>query len=660
MTVVRRLGAADDVAFRTGLGGVDGMTYGTVAILFRPSPDPVWRWLVKLHDISGVELGGIGVLSDSRLYWAGESIWWTEGPSVTFGDWHRLIARKNTGDVRPRFSLKNIATGIWVHADATETQLDWLSPSGGSVRTNSAALDEGPNGDFAAVAFWANELPWAADASGDAAIEATPGLDEHLDNWRDQNPSSGWAFSQTDANTMVEDWTLNRADETSAGVGTPTTVTDLDFVYGTAGILALSRNFFRSTQDEPGATGIIRDLSETQGSSTTLGSGAVSGGFVEVLRFWRTVDATVDASVPIDTSVAMSAVSASTLAYRWRVQRYNSADVLQESSTFSSEHNTVGVKTQTMTLAGPFAAGDKLALSVELRKTSGGGSRNFTLSINHPNSWVEFSVAETLPEEHSGNGTAAGITLTADDGTGTPATSGAGQAADVALTPAAGAGTPTVTGTGTPASLTLTAGTGTGSAGGEEHSGAGTAAGLTLTANTGTGTLATTGTGQATELTLTAGTGTGMPAVTASGTGTGLTLAAQSGAGTPTVTTAGLGAELTLAAGLGQGGTGTEQHSGSGVTATLVLVAGQGGGSLVLTGGGLTCTLELAAAPGAGSLATAGAGVPAVLLLVAGLGLDVLAAAAAGPPPEQRIYRVPGEGRAYRVPTEDRTYRIVR
>jgi hypothetical protein len=394
MTLIRRLGNADDISFSTGLGGVDGATYGTIAILFRPSADPVYRWLVKLHDIAGADLGGIGVLGDGKVFWKGSGPWATEGPTVTFGDWHLLIARKNTGDLKPRFSLQNVTVDTWDHADGVDTQLDWASPSGGSVRTNNAALNEGPSGDFAAAAFWANELPWAADTFGDAEIEAA-NLDVHLDNWRDHIPSSGWQFSQTSSSEMVEDFTLNRADETSTGQGTPTTVTDLDFIFAEVGILALSRNFLRDTQNEPGATGIIHDLSETQGTATTIGSGSVSSGsFIEVLRFWRVVDATVEASVPIDTSIAMSAVSAATLAYRWRVQRYNSAGVLQENSTYSSEHNTFGVKTQTMVLTGPFVAGDILALSMELKKAGGGGSRSFTLSINHAFSFVEFSVAE--------------------------------------------------------------------------------------------------------------------------------------------------------------------------------------------------------------------------------------------------------------------------
>jgi hypothetical protein len=486
-TVVRRLGNADDITFSTGLGGVDATTYGTIAVLFRPSADTVFRWIVKLYDATGGDLGGVGLLSDGTIFWKGASIWATEGPVVTFDDWHLLVARKGTGDVRPRFSLKNVTTGIWVHDDAVDTQLDWVAPTGGSVRTKDATSGEGPGADYAAAAIWANELPWAADTFGDAAIEAAA-LDEHLDNWRDADPASGWEFSQTDAAIMVEDFTLNRADETSFGVGTPTTVTDLDFTFADAGILALSRNFLRSTQDEPGATGIIRDLSETQGTPTTIGSGSVSSGsFVKVLEFWRVVDATVDASVAIDTSISMAAVSAATLRYQWIVHRYNSSDVLQESSTASSEHNTTGVKTQTMVLAGPFVAGDKLSVSLWLKKAGGGGSRDFTLNINNADSWVEFSVAEVPPLEI----TPAAVTVDVTPGTLTITSTVGLTPAPVTVTATPGTATITATAAITPAPVTVTATPGTvevATAGGSQPV---TPAPVTVTSTAGTLTVTT-------------------------------------------------------------------------------------------------------------------------------------------------------------------------
>jgi hypothetical protein len=485
--VVRRLGNADDITFSTGLGGVDATTYGTIAVLFRPSADPVFRWLVKLYDSAGGDLGGVGILGNGTTFWKGSGPYATEGPIVTFDDWHLLVARKDTGDVRPRFSLKNVTTGIWEHDDAVDTQLDWVAPTGGSIRTKDATSGEGPGADYAAAAIWANELPWAADTFGDAAIEAA-NLDEHLDNWRDAGPASGWEFSQTDADFMVEDFTLNRADETSVGVGTPTTDIDLDFVYADAGILALSRNFLRDTQNEPGATGIIRDLSETQGTPTTIGSGSVSSGsFVKVLEFWRVVDATVDASVAIDTSISMAAVSAATLRYQWIVHRYNSSDVLQESSTASSEHNTTGVKTQTMVLAGPFVAGDKLAVSLWLKKAGGGGSRSFTLDINSADSWVEFSVAEVPPLEI----TPAAVTVDVTPGTLTITSTVGLTPAPVTVTATPGTATITTTAAITPAPVTVTATPGTVEVAAASGSQPVTPAPVTVTSTAGTLTVTT-------------------------------------------------------------------------------------------------------------------------------------------------------------------------
>jgi hypothetical protein len=572
-----------------------------------------------------------------------------------------------------------------------------VAPTGGSIRTKDATSGEGPGADYAAAAIWADELPWAADTFGDAAIEAA-GLDEHLDNWRDADPASGWEFSQPDAAIMVEDFTLNRADETSVGVGTPTTVTDLDFTFADAGILALSRNFLRDTQTEDGTGGTLFDLSETQGTPTTIGSGSVSSGsFIKVLEFWRVVDATVEASVPIDTSIAMSAVSASTLQYQWIVHRYNSAGVLQESSTPSSAHNTVGVKTQTMVLTGPFVAGDKLAVSLWLRKAGGGGSRSFTLSINHAFSFVEFSVAEAGPEEHSGSGTATGITLVASSGTGSPAIAGTGQVAGTTLAPETGTGTPAVVGageaagttliasagtgapaiagTGQTASLVLTAGTGTGAIGGAEHSGNGNAASLALAAASGSGSPAATGTGQGASLTLSVDLGAGFAAIDAAGNSTGTVLVASigegfptvvgtgqavslvitpaEGTGTPAIVSDGSAAGITLTAGVGQGGLGAEQHSGEGLTSNLVLASELGEGVPAVSGGGIACSIELVTAQGAGSLATTGVGSAANLILAAGIG-----GSAVYVPSVERTLSLPVENRTLAILSESRVLQI--
>jgi hypothetical protein len=396
MTFIRRLADTDDIVFTTGLGGLDGITHGTVAILFRPNAafGSTARTLFRLHDSAGVDLGGIGLNSSDEVVWS-DGTNESTGPATTTTDWHVLVARKATGNNVPRFSLLNVDTGIPSHADGDAAVGDWTAPAGGTIRTTVEGAS-GPGSDVAAMAAWANELPWAVDAGGDDDIE-TAGLAEHLNNWLAAAPSAAWGFGLATVYN-IEDVTGGRADQINFGGGGGADATDLDFTYEDTTLDVLSRNFLRDTQTEPDSTGIVRDLSETQGTPGTMGSGNVSGGFAEVIR-WHRVVGTGVGSADISTQVQVTAVSAATLSYRWRVQRYDSSGVLQASSDYSSGHNTTGIKVQSFTLATTWVAGDRLALSLELRKTSGGGSRNITVAVNDGDAWAEFEVAVVSPAQ---------------------------------------------------------------------------------------------------------------------------------------------------------------------------------------------------------------------------------------------------------------------
>lgn len=152
--------------------------------------------------------------------------------------------------------------------------------------------------------------------------------------------------------------------------------------------------FLRDTQTEAGATGTpanfgsVLDLATSQGTPATLGSGNQSNTSFEEAKAWTITvgDAITGSSFP--TSLSISATSAGTLEYRWRIQRVNSSGTVQASSGYSDLHNTTGVKTATLTLATTWASGDRLRFSVELRKTSGGGGRNITFDVNSANSSV--------------------------------------------------------------------------------------------------------------------------------------------------------------------------------------------------------------------------------------------------------------------------------
>jgi hypothetical protein len=451
------LDADDAVVFAAGLGGVDSFAFGALAFLFRPlaAYDSTNRTLLAAYDSTGAQVGKIGLSTANKVQWfTGGS--GGNGPTVTAGDWHALIVRKATGTEQARFSLLNVASG-WTHVDTVGTFGDWTAPTGGTWSTSDITFGWGPGSDYAAVAVWANVLPWAADTFGDAEIEAA-GLEDHLDNWRDAAPTAGWAFFQADVNVNIEDWTLDRADEISVAVGAAVDATDLAFQYEDTGLLVLSRNFLRTTQDEPGAGGTVRDLSETQGTPTTLGSGTTSsGGYTKMLEWVRTVGATVG-SATIPTQLQVTAVSAATLAYKWQVHRYDSAGVLQADSDFSGEHNTTGIKVATLTLDTTWSAGDRLGYSLWLRKASGGGSRSITVAVNDADSWAEFEVAAEPPAEIDPAAPTVGVT------SGTLAiTTGAVGITPAAATVTATPGVVTIAATAavTPAATTVTTTPGT-------------------------------------------------------------------------------------------------------------------------------------------------------------------------------------------------------
>jgi hypothetical protein len=444
MPIVRRLSDVDDVTFSTGLGGVDGLTHGTVAFLFRPlaAYDSTDRTLLAAYDLAGTQVGKIALNTANKI------VWWSggsggTGPTLTAGDFYALVVRKQTGTTNVRFSLKNESTGIWGHSATSGTVADWASFSGGSLHTYDLTFSWGPGCDYAAMAVWANQLPWAADTFGDAEIEAA-NLGEHLDNWVDAAPSSGWGFDVPDANYSIEDFTLNRADETSVGAGTPVDAADLDFQYETTTILQTVRNFLRNVATEPGTGDPVWDLSETQGTAATLGTGNTSsGGFTEMLRWQRTVGDTVGAAT-ISTQVSIDSISAQA-ACRWRVVRLDSSGVEQATSGYSGEHTTAGIKVSTLVLSTTWAAGDRLALAFELRKAGGGGNRSAAIDVNNADSFADFELAAVLPANVAA---AIGLSLAVAPTSATvhDAAAGVGLAVQLAATVQAPAGTGLVSG----------------------------------------------------------------------------------------------------------------------------------------------------------------------------------------------------------------------
>jgi hypothetical protein len=171
--------------------------------------------------------------------------------------------------------------------------------------------------------------------------------------------------------------------------------------------MAVTRFYLRNSRTNPGTGGAVYDIAENAGPSTTLVSAAVSGtGFVEVFR-WQTTLGTDLPDVDIPYSVGISAVSQSTIEVRWRIQRLNSSNTVLESSGYSGLHNSAGNKTGTLSFAAAWAAGDRAALSLEIRRTGGGGSRTVTIEVDRIPPFLE-----TFDFESSGIGSGGGTTAT--------------------------------------------------------------------------------------------------------------------------------------------------------------------------------------------------------------------------------------------------------
>jgi hypothetical protein len=601
-TVVRRLSDVDDIVFPTG-ALLDALTYGTFAFLLRPlsAYTSTQRALLTLYDLGGLDLGGIRLGTDGRPEWVNlAAAVISDGPTVAASDdLYVLVIRKATGTATPRFSVRNLGTGTWTHEDGDSTVADWVAPTGGSLHTGLILGGlKGAGSDYIAVAVWANELPWSADSSGDSAVEAA-NLDDDLENWRDADPTALWGFGQDDNTISIEDLTpAGAADEISTGIGTPTVATDITFPYEDTGLGLVSRNHLRDTQDEPDATGIVRDLSETQGTPSTITSNNVSSGsFTEIFRWHRVVGTDVGSSV-IDTQIQVTAVSHATLAYKWLVQRYDSSGVLQASSAESGEQNTTGIKVQSFILSTTWAAGDRLALSILLRKSSGGGNRTITVAVNDPDSWAEFEVNLAALEI-----TPTALTVTTTAGTVT-LTTGA-----VDITPAA------LTATATPGTLTVSA-----AAPGQDI----TPAAITVTATPGTLTLAP-GTVDITPAAATVTATAGSVVILSAAGGQDITPA-------PTTVTATAGT-VTVAAGAvditpdvvtltASPGTATVTTGAAGIVPAPVTVTGTAG-TLTVTTGAVDITPDaMTVTVAAGTLTTTGQGglAPAVVVVTATAG----------------------------------------
>lgn len=158
------------------------------------------------------------------------------------------------------------------------------------------------------------------------------------------------------------------------------------------------RNYLRDTQTNPGTGGDTYDLSEEQGSPVATVNATINDtAYVEGARWQDTVDDRVtDTSFPISVNVDSIA---GTLDYHFRLQRVDSADNVIASSDYSTAFVDAGIKTFTIAFdAGTWATGDRLRLTVELRRTGGHGNVDINVSVQDADSYVDGELTEAPSE----------------------------------------------------------------------------------------------------------------------------------------------------------------------------------------------------------------------------------------------------------------------
>lgn len=151
--------------------------------------------------------------------------------------------------------------------------------------------------------------------------------------------------------------------------------------------MAATTQYLRNTQTGGGTGGAVYDLSTTQGSAATLSASVSSNTFAEVLRFQITLGADLPAT-DIPFSISINAIAANS-EVRWRIQELNGSNTVIASSSFATAVTTTGTKTGTISFSNSWATNDRLAISVEYRRTSGSGSRALTIDINSASSYVQ-------------------------------------------------------------------------------------------------------------------------------------------------------------------------------------------------------------------------------------------------------------------------------
>jgi hypothetical protein len=214
-------GTSDNIVHSTG--GLSGMTYGTVAIIFKTSTTTGDRQYHCLITSGAGFAGNPAGQRDNKLVTFSGGYSTLASPTLTTDRWWLAVMRKDTGTVNPRWSVYDFTGDAWVHGNGDVARADWTAPGASGTIECQFGGAEHWSGRLAVRASWTNEVHWTADASGDTAIEAA-GLETSLQNWVDETPDALWAYNQ-DPLSAVDD-IVGGADQSSVSGTTVVTGDD--------------------------------------------------------------------------------------------------------------------------------------------------------------------------------------------------------------------------------------------------------------------------------------------------------------------------------------------------------------------------------------------------------------------------------------------------
>lgn len=179
--------------------------------------------------------------------------------------------------------------------------------------------------------------------------------------------------------------------------------------------MTIYRNYFRNTTTEPGTVSPWYDLSEIQGTPTTVSHSAGNTDVdTLVMSFRKQIDTAIIGS-DFNLSVNVVELTADT-GYRFEIVHRNSAQSVLATSALSPTTTTAGLHTETISFPRTWSIGDIVEVRLYHKRLLGHGGNTFTIDVNSTSSYVDADFAAAIflgasVQSGVGNLTASGIAI---------------------------------------------------------------------------------------------------------------------------------------------------------------------------------------------------------------------------------------------------------